>query len=105
VAANKLFLALPFVLAMGSASVSAQNTADFMNTMTVCGMGSSITIDSSMEKSLQELYSGSGAKGKLSQQIVTEMKDIIMKNPNNSSEFVDEYMKCVTQLLPKSNNK
>jgi hypothetical protein len=79
----------------------AQDTACFMNTMTVCGMGITIDIDSSMDKSIKEIYSGEGAKGKLSQKIISEMKDIIMKNPNNTKDLVEAYLKCVADILPK----
>jgi hypothetical protein len=82
--------------------VSAQDTAKFMNTLTVCGMGSTIKIDSSLEGSMQKIYQEQGAKGKLFQEIVPALKDVMLKNATAPESIVDKYLQCVQNILAKS---
>jgi hypothetical protein len=82
--------------AMPIAAFSAPSTATFMNVMTVCGAGSSITIDANIQGSIVSLYEREATRGRAVQQIVPEIAKLLPQG-----ELYNHYLDCVKSLLSK----
>jgi len=72
----------------------AATTAEFMNAMTVCAAGSTITIDADLQGSMTSLFEKENTKGRATQQVVTEVGKLLPQQ-----EIYKEYLRCVVSLL------
>jgi hypothetical protein len=73
---------------------SAPSTATFMNVMTVCGVGSKITIDSNLQGSMTSLYEKEATKGRAVQEIVVEIAKLLPQGDTYA-----KYLDCVKSGL------
>lgn len=95
---NSLRWLVAVVIYSSSASVfAAPSTATLMNVMTVCGAGSSISIDANLQGSIASLYEKEATKGRAVQQIVTEIAKLLP-----TGDVYARYLDCVKDLLSKS---
>lgn len=86
-----------FSLSSHDQAHAAPSTASFMNTMTVCGAGSSIKIDSNLEGSIISVYERESTRGKLTQDIIPEIAKLLPKS--NTYEL---YLDCIKKILPNN---
>ncbi|MBY3355150.1 MULTISPECIES: hypothetical protein [Rhizobium] len=94
-------VAIAVILFAGSAFSAHQvwggpSTADFMNVMTVCGMGSTITIDANLRGSLKSLYEGETTQGKAVQEILPKIAEKLPQGDDYK-----RYVECLEKMLTK----
>ena len=84
------------VAAAQPALAQAPSTATFMNAMTVCGAGVSVTIDANLKGSLQSLYEGESTQGRAVQEIIPKIADQLPKGDN-----YQKYVECLDKFLSR----
>ena len=77
-------------------ALSAPSTATFMNVMTVCGAGSTISIDANLQGSIVSLYEKESTKGRAVQQIVPEIAKLLPQGDSYA-----RYLDCIKDLLSR----
>jgi hypothetical protein len=94
---NSIRWVVAAVIYSSSASVfAAPSTATFMNVMTVCGAGTSISIDANLQGSIVSLYEQEATKGRAVQQILPEITKLLP-----TGDVYVHYLECVKDLLTK----
>lgn len=74
----------------------APSTATFMNALTVCGAGVSITIDANLRGSLKSLYEGEATQGKAVQEIIPKISERFPEGDNYK-----RYIDCLENIISK----
>lgn len=75
-------------------SRASPSTATFMNVMTVCAAGSSVTIDANLEGSILSTYEKSATRGRSTQVITTEIQKLLPQ-----TEAYRIYVGCLKSMI------
>ncbi|WJI65695.1 hypothetical protein NLY43_14025 [Mesorhizobium sp. C416B] len=99
---KRALFAAAFVCSISLPQVASASpsTSDYMNALTVCGLGINLKIDANLAGSVKSLYDGAETNGKAFLTIEPTLKAMISAaSPGISAPMLADYTDCIKSTL------
>jgi len=90
-------LALIFISGPDEILFAAPTTQQYLNVMTICGLGSHITLDNNTKEKVQVMLEEGISQGKAVNDIAPKIADLVLAG--KQPELYDKYVKCMREMM------
>jgi hypothetical protein len=96
-----LSVSIGFALNFTTAAFASPSTSDYLNALTVCGLGIKLNIDADLAGSVKTIYDGAETKGKGFLSVEPALKNIIAAavGSGTSDTLINQYLGCIKETL------
>jgi hypothetical protein len=96
-----LCVSIGFALNFTTAAFASPSTSDYLNALTVCGLGIKLNIDADLAGSVKTIYDGAETKGKGFLSVEPTLKSMIATTAGagTSEALINQYLNCIRETL------